>query len=291
MDNTVNSEKILVVDDHEGIRDLVKEILLYSGYEVQTASNGKDALQIVKEISPDLIILDIIMPDMDGMEVKSHLNENTRTASIPVIFLTWKDSINDKIKGLHLGIDDYITKPFHIEELKARVRSVLSRRKFYEEISMTDGLTGLYNVHYFKKEFSLFFNMAKRYGQIFSLAIIDVDKFKSINDNYTHAGGDFVLKTLAEIMKDTLRKSDIIVRYGGDEFVIILPGVDFSQARRAMERVKERIDGKEFYSPETAKNIPFSISVGISQYENKFENEAEMFEIADKNMYFEKSKD
>ena len=283
------SKKILVVDDHQGVRELVEEILVHSGYEVRTAKTGEEALSKIKDIAPDLIILDIMMPGMDGIEVKSKLNENTSTASIPVMFLTGLDSIPDKIKGLHLGIDDYITKPFHVEELRARVKSVLDRRKFYEEISMTDGLTGLYNVHYFKKEFSLFFNMAKRYNQVFSLAIVDVDKFKSINDEYTHTGGDFVLKTLSSTMRETMRKSDLIVRYGGDEFVVILPGSDGEQSKKAMERVKEKIEGKEFTCEDTGKKISFTISSGIATYDEKYENEAQMFEIADKNMYKEKN--
>ncbi len=285
----VASKKILVVDDHQGVRELVEELLVNSGHEVRTAKTGEEALSKIKDISPDLIILDIMMPGMDGIEVKSKLNENTSTASIPVMFLTGLDSIPDKIKGLHLGIDDYITKPFHVEELRARVKSVLDRRKFYEEISMTDGLTGLYNVHYFKKEFSLFFNMAKRYNQVFSLAIVDVDKFKSINDEYTHTGGDFVLKTLSSTMRETMRKSDLIVRYGGDEFVVILPGSDGEQSKKAMERVKEKIEGKEFTCEDTGKKISFTISSGIATYDEKYENEAQMFEIADKNMYKEKN--
>jgi diguanylate cyclase (GGDEF)-like protein len=280
--------KILVTDDDKEIVKILYKLLTHAGYEVLTASSGEEALGKVKDDHPDLILLDIMMPGIDGMEVKAKLNEDTATASIPVIFLTGKDTVTDKVKGFNLGIDDYITKPFELKELLARVNGTLNRREYYEEISMTDGLTGLYNIHYFKKEFRLFFDIAKRYNKIFSLAIVDVDDFKNINDVYSHAMGDFVLKTLSSVMSETLRKSDIITRYGGDEFAVILPESNEEQAARALERVKEKIEGEEFFFEDTGTRISFSISAGVADYRKEFENETRMFEAADAKMYKEK---
>jgi diguanylate cyclase (GGDEF)-like protein len=229
-----------------------------------------------------------MMPGMDGIEVKTNLSKDTSTSIIPVIFLTGMDTIADKVKGFNLGVDDYITKPFVLKELLARIDATLSRRKFYEEISMTDGLTGLYNIHYFKKQIALFLGIAKRYKKTFSLAIIDVDDFKAINDNYSHAVGDFVLKTLSSVMENTLRKSDIITRYGGDEFAVILPESNKDQAVRAMERVREQIDDKEFICKDIGIKIKFSISIGVASYRDEYENEAEIFKAADTSMYREK---
>lgn len=281
-------KRILITDDNEEILEILDKVLSGEKYQVLKASRGEEALIKVKEEKPDLIILDITMPGMDGIEVKAKLNEDTSTASIPVIFLTSRATTSDKVAGFNLGIDDYITKPFEFEELLARIKSALNRRKFYEEISMSDGLTGLYNVHYFKKEFDLFFNIAKRYKKVFSLAIVDVDNFKEINDNYGHAVGDFTLKKVSSIMKKTLRKSDILMRYGGDEFIIILPESDEDQAVRAMERVREKIKDKVFVFKDTGAKITFSISIGVAGYRDSLKNETQMLELADNRMYEDK---
>ncbi|MGB2879775.1 MAG: diguanylate cyclase [Candidatus Omnitrophota bacterium] len=285
---TEEKTMILVVDDEAEILDLLDRVLKKAGYKVTTALNGEEALEKISKETPSLILLDIMMPVMDGIEVKNKLNEDSSTASIPVIFLTSRSTISDKVKGFNLGIDDYITKPFEFKELLARVTSALSRREYYEEISMTDGLTGLYNIHYFKKEFKLFFDIAKRYKKTFSLAIVDVDDFKKINDTYSHAVGDFVLKKVSSVIKETLRKSDIITRYGGDEFVVIFPESNREQSARAMERVKEKIEGKEFIFEDTGAGISFTISTGIAAFREDFENEIQLFEAADEDMYREK---
>jgi diguanylate cyclase (GGDEF)-like protein len=280
--------KILVVDDDTQVLDLLDRSLTRAGYLVLMSKNGEEALVKAKEEKPDLIVLDVMMPGMDGREVKARLNENTSTAGVPVIFLTGMDTMDDKAKGFDLGIDDYILKPCNLDELELRINGALNRRKFYEKISMTDGLTGLYNIHYFKKQFDLFFNIAKRYKKVFSLAVIDIDNFKEINDTYSHATGDFVLKTLSSIMEETLRKPDIITRYGGDEFAVILPESSQKQALIAMERVKIRIDGKTFTYEEKGIEISFSISTGVAAYARNFENETQLFEAADADMYEEK---
>ncbi|MFQ5952119.1 MAG: diguanylate cyclase [Candidatus Omnitrophota bacterium] len=292
MEKVFQTEKvrILVVDDEKQVLELLERNLSRAGYQVLTVLNGDEALAAAKDERPDLILLDILMPGIDGREVKAKLNEDTSTAIIPVIFLTGMAQITDKAKGFDLGIDDYITKPCDMQELQLRVKGALNRRRFYEQISMTDGLTGLYNIYYFKKQFDLFFNIAKRYKKMFSVAIIDVDDFKKINDTHSHAVGDFVLKKLSSVMEETLRKPDVVTRYGGDEFTVILPESDQKQAIRAIERVKEMIDGKEFTIEETGAKISFSISAGVAAYRKEFKNETQMFEAADADMYEEKRK-
>lgn len=280
--------KILIIDDEPDNLTLTAQRLKVSGYDVIAATNYDEAVSLIHSKNPNLILLDVMMPGIDGFEVKSRLDKDTSTAGIPVIFLTAKNDLSDKINGLKLGVDDYITRPYEPEELIARIDSVLRRRKFYEDISMTDGLTKLYNVHYFKKQIKTFFSIAKRYNQIFSLALIDIDDFKKINDAYGHIVGDCVLKIFSSLSKKALRATDIITRYGGDEFAIILPNVNEDQAAKAMQRLKTAINGKDFLCEGFDVNVSFSISVGVAQYQISFKDENEMFELADTRMYEDK---
>ncbi len=281
-------KKILVVDDEPDILRTTSIMLEDEGYEVITATNGEDALRKACVDNPDLILLDIMMPGMDGLEAQSRLKNDALTAHIPVIFLTARSSGPDKIKGLRRGVDDYITKPFDPDELLARMELILERKNFYEGISMMDALTGAYNTHFFKKQFSLFFNTAKRYKRIFSLTVIDIDNFKQINDTYGHAAGDFILKKFYAIAKDMLRDSDIITRYGGDEFVIILPESTRAQASDTMQRIRSAIEGRRFIVEPSGAKISFSISAGVAQYSETIKTEAQLFNFADSDMYQEK---
>ncbi len=282
------ADRILIIDDEPDSLMLAEMRLKASGYEVAAVRGYDEAYNSIREKNPDLILLDVMMPGVDGFEVKNRLNEDTSTAGIPVIFLTAKSGLQDKIKGLRLGVDDYIAKPYDAEELLARIASVLNRRKFYEEISMTDGLTGLYNINFFKKQLRTLFTIAKRYKQVFSLALVDIDGLKNINDTYGHMAGDCALKSFSAAALKVLRESDIITRYGGDEFAVILPGVNQDQAKRAMERLKNEITGKTFSCDGSGVKISFSISVGIAEYAPSFENEDAMFKLSDARMYGEK---
>lgn len=284
----METKKILIADDEDDLVRILEKRLSDIGYQVYKASDGVRALEVVKDTPPDLILLDIMMPHLDGLEVKDILNRDAATAAIPVIFLTAKSTIADKTRGLRQGADDYITKPFDFDELLARVDAALSRRQFYEDLSMRDGLTGLYNFNFFKKQFSLFFSMSVRYHRVFSIAIADVDNFKKINDTYGHTIGDSVLIKVAQALRDTLRGSDIITRYGGDEFAVIFPESDEAQTDNAMKRVKERIDGKVFAFDEGRSSISFSISSGVATFSRDFTAESQMFDAADTRMYKEK---
>ncbi|MCK4851938.1 MAG: diguanylate cyclase [Candidatus Omnitrophica bacterium] len=281
--------EILVVDDEQDMLKVLSMILSDAGYDVFTATSGKEALSKVEELLPDLIVLDIMMPDMDGMEVKTELNRNSFLSGIPVIFLTGLNDLSDKMKGFGFGIDDYITKPFESEELLARIASALDRRRYYEEISMTDGLTGLYNVHYFQKLITQLFNMARRYNSIFSLAVIDVDGLKVINDTYGHMVGSHVLKRIAMILQQSTRDADIVTRYGGDEFAVIFPETDASGSGQVIERLRDRINSECLSLKDKDVKIYLSVSIGISSYTNSIESEEQLFEKADANMYKEKN--
>lgn len=283
-------KKILVADDERQFVDLMKILLESKGYQVLAAYDGHECIEVAKTEKPDMILLDILMPEMTGLEVKEVLDEDISTATIPVVFLTAKGSVKEKVEGLKKGIDDYITKPFEADELIARIQAIMQRRKFYEKISMTDGLTGVFNVQYYKKQIKTFFAVAKRYKQVFSLAIIDIDKLKYINDKYGHPAGDFALRIVADALKTTLREADIITRYGGDEFAVILPNSSEKQTLIALDRIKLKINGKKFLFGEKKLPIPISISTGCAEYGDGITSEDKLFELADTSMYEDKKK-
>lgn len=286
----MSKKKILIVDDDRTYAASLNTILSKAGYETFVAYEGKTIFETVKKFMPDLILLDIVMPEINGFQIKAKLNKNASTAAIPVIFVTVKDEIPGKIEGFHLGADDYIIKPFNQEELLARIDAILNKKSFYEKISMTDGLTGLYNVRFFKRQFALFFNTAKRYKKVFSLAIIDINKFKHINDKHGHAAGDFVLKKFSSIAKKVLRESDIIARYGGDEFVIIMPETSARYATDAIKRLRDKIEGKTFRFHDAKLELRFSFSAGIATYSNDLKSKSKMFKLADERLYKNKRK-
>jgi len=281
---------ILAVDDELEALRLLEDILMPRGYEVLTTSSGEDALKIASQTRVDAVLLDISMPGMDGISVKARLNEDSLTAAIPVIFLTARVAVDYKVRGLGIGADDYITKPFEVRELLARLEAAVKRRGFYEDIAMTDAMTGLHNTAFFKKEFAIFFNIARRYKQIFSLAIIDIDDMKTINDTYGHAAGDLVLRNFASIARSSLRNVDIITRYGGDEFTILFPQQDAVQANVPIKRLKDRIEKTEIFFREKDAKIAFSISAGVAAYQDDFADEMKMFEQADARLYEDKKR-
>lgn len=281
-------KKVLVVDDEDDFRNVVMARLETAGYEVSGASGFDEAMGSIRRDPPDLILLDVLMPGVDGFGMKSALNSNPDMASIPVIFLTARSDLASKLKGFRLGVDDYIIKPFDPVEFLARVDSVIKRKEMYDEISMTDAITGLYNTNFFNKQLKIFFGIAKRYSQVFTLAIIDIDDLKKINDTYGHKAGDCILRGFASVAKRVLRQTDIVTRYGGDEFAVILPGVDQSQSLVAMQRLKKEIEKTSFYCADDKGKISFSVSVGIAQYGPDIRDEQEMFKLADSRMYDDK---
>lgn len=280
--------KILIVDDEKESRDIIKGVLKHARYKIEEASNGEQALEKIRKAPPDLVVLDIRMPKMDGYQVCYEIRSDIRIMNTPVIMLTVMGSTVDKITGLHLGIDDYITKPFEPEEFLVRIDSVLKRKKHYEEISMLDNLTGLYNMHFFEKQLEILINMSRRSGQAFSLSVIDVNRFESINNVHGYDVGDYVLKKIAGIMKEALRKSDIITRYEGPEFTIIFPKLNSRQADIAIKKIKDSIKAEEFISPKSGKKISVSVSTGTATWDKHIKDAMQLFDSASAQMYKKK---
>lgn len=286
--------KILVVDDDENNVNFLIRKLTKSGYEVFEARNGSDALNLVDRQKFDLILLDVMMPDIDGFEVAKKIVSNSQYVGTPIVFLSARTSIESKLEGLSLGAVDYITKPFDFRELLARIQlhlekseeknRILEDNMNYKQVANTDFLTGLYNRRYIDEQLKNEFKLSK--PTIASLLMLDLDHFKRINDTYGHDQGDLVLIKVAEIIKDSVRHADVVGRYGGEEFIVIMPSTTSLAAHSVAERIRVNIENHEFKIDENNDSI--TISIGISTFvseEHNYKTFEEWVQAADKALY------
>ena len=259
---------VLIVDDEEVNLYALRLVLESRSYRCLSARCGPEALRLAAENSPEAVLLDIHMPVMDGYEVCRRLKEDPRTAAIPVVFLTARHTDQQEIiRGLEMGANDYITKPFNNEELLARV-AVMVRVKTAEDkvrkLSQTDDLTGMYNRRVLQQRLEEEFARASRYGKSMACVLLDVDHFKKVNDTWGHAAGDEVLRQVAAVIKAHVRKSDLAVRYGGEEFLLMLFENDGRGAVRVAERI--RADVAKRVIPWKGNDLKVTISSGVSAF-------------------------
>lgn len=245
MDINFNRQTILIVDDSK-LNLTYLSSLLINQYNVNTAANGEEALKIIfSENPPDLILLDVVMPGMNGYEICREIKAEDRTKNIPVIFITGNQSEEDEIYGFKIGAVDYITKPFSPVIVNARVSThmeLIRYRNYLESISYLDGLTNIPNRRRFDEYSEFLWNIAKREKKVISLIMIDIDYFKEFNDIYGHQAGDSCLLQVAQTLsKIILRKTDLIARYGGEEFVCMLPDTDLEDSFLVAERIRKEI--------------------------------------------------
>jgi two-component system, cell cycle response regulator len=280
--------KILVVDDDETILEIVERYLSRAGYTIKTAINGKSALEEVFKFSPDMVILDIILPDIDGTDLLKIIRQRPGGNILPIMFLTAKDTLDDRIQGLSIGGDDYITKPFYPEELLARVGALIARTTLLKELAVRDGLTGTYNHRYFYEKLSEEITRWKRYNRKFTLVIIDLDFFKSVNDTYGHVVGDLVLRETADFLKARLRNVDVVARYGGEEFGIILPETDLKDAHLVLRRIYERLNAWKIRVPGIEEPLQITFSAGLATCPDDGDDEKTLVAHADKALYYAK---
>jgi diguanylate cyclase (GGDEF)-like protein len=222
-------QTILIVDDMPTNIEILSKTL-GSTYEVLFATNGPDALSIAFDQNPDLVLLDVMMPEMDGYEVCRQLQQDARTRRIPIIFVTALDQEDEETKGLGLGAIDYITKPIRPPIVQARVRNHLELKRyrdFLENLSATDGLTGIANRRRLDECLAIEWRRARRNQTPLSLILLDIDLFKTFNDHYGHLAGDDCLRQLARTLSQCIRRpSDLLARYGGEEFACLMPDTD-----------------------------------------------------------------
>lgn len=270
---------ILIVDDDANIINLLAKRLTQEGFDVLSTKDGKSGIEIASSKIPDIILLDLLMPEISGKDVLRELKNNPDTAGIPVIIVSAVADTEDKIDGLSLGANDYIVKPFRFQEVIARINTqlristlqrelehkhndLLEKNKLLKKLAVTDPLTGLYNKGYLLKRLRSEIARSSRYAEPISGMMIDIDFFKKINDTYGHLVGDEVLKHIARIIKEMARTIDIVTRYGGEEFFVICPNTTLEGIVNLAERIRERVEKTPFIvDNDTIVNLTISIGV------------------------------
>ena len=268
-------ERILVVEDSAEIAALMSLTLRMEGYEVVLAATGERALQISSDNPPALILMDVMMPGLTGFQVAQKLKADEKTRNIPIIFVTARHEVDDRVHGLEVAVD-YISKPFAVPELIARVRAALRMQKLQAELqasneqlsklAITDALTGLYNRRGFDSQLEDELHRARRFRQPLGLAVFDLDRFKSVNDTYGHSQGDLVLQAFAETLLNLSRRVDKVARFGGEEFSVLLPNTDEVGVKTFCEKVRAGIEGHpiQFQTGGVEKTISVTVSGGAA---------------------------
>ena len=293
MAKTETKRTVLAVDDNPVNLQLLEAIIKrIPDLEVVTENNEKRAVIRVLEEKPDLILLDVMMPEIDGFEICSQLKANEQTASIPIIFLTANNQTGAQLQGYDSGAIDYITKPFEPDVLVSKIRVVLNMIGHVELLlkeANTDKLTGLYNRRYLQEILGQLFRESNLKDNELSLMMIDVDFFKSINDTYGHLTGDLVLKRVAKVIKDNLYAYDTLVRYGGEEFLIMLTDTDIKTAQEVADKLRQAIESLTWEF--TTEPISITASFGISSSKTvDSDDPEELLRMADRALYVAKNR-
>jgi diguanylate cyclase (GGDEF)-like protein len=296
-------ERILIVDDEPTTIQVLTRFLLREGYAVVTATNGEEALTQIQQSKPDLVLLDVTMPILDGLSVCRKLRQDYLTRSLPIILLTGRDTLNDRLSGIRVGIDDYITKPFDLEEVKARLEGVLQRRRWD---LWSHPLTHLPGSPAIEEEVRKWL----RHGSLFAFAYIDIDAFKAFNDVYGYDAGDRVIKDLSALLIDATKNSPdqraFAGHVGGDDFVFLST---VEHMKLAMPQVAEAFDSRrgQYYRPEDLKRgslrtkgrkgeeksfplMTLSLAV-VSTQTRKIDHYARLVEIASEVKHYLKTQD
>ena len=272
---------VLIVDDNQQNLKILGNVLKENtDYNLAFAMSGDEALAYTRKVLPDMILLDVMMPGMDGFSVCSQLSENEETADIPIIFITAKSEPEDIVKGFKAGGVDYVTKPFNEAELLMRINTHMELKKArdlleeqnkeltlaydrIEHLALTDTLTGIPNRRNISNMMAKEASRCKRNGGTFTLIICDIDFFKNVNDTSKHDTGDYVLKEISTLIQRNLRQQDIVSRWGGEEFLIVLPDTGIEDGVKVSEKLREAIQERkmEFGGHSFSVTMTFGVAV------------------------------
>jgi diguanylate cyclase (GGDEF)-like protein len=277
-------QQILVIDDSKTIHPLVTTLLADEQVTIHSAYNAETGLVLAASLRPDLILLDVEMPGSDGFETCRRLKSDSATSSIPIVFLTSHSTVKEMVHGLNLGATDYVAKPFKLSELLSRVRAALRTShliRLLEEKALIDSLTGLGNRAMFDERFAAEVALRIRFGHPLSCIVLDVDRFKSINDKYGHPFGDHVLNKIGHTLTDICRVEDVACRHGGEEFAILAPHTTADHAALLAERMRVGIAKIPFNRLD--ETVTVTCSFGVAEALDTYDRS--MVDRADKALY------
>jgi two-component system cell cycle response regulator len=289
--------KILVVDDEEAVRKLIVDILHLDGYEVSEAGDGVGALQLLAREPFDVVLTDLVMPRMDGLTLLKTARQYRYRAAY--IVMTAYASWDSAVEALKSGAEDYLPKPCHLELLRLVVARVLGKRRLeerakqaelYEKLAHTDGLTGLYNYRFFHQLLSVEMSRAQRFHRPLSLIMLDLDHFKAYNDVYGHPAGDHALRQLARLLRRSSRSYDLVARYGGDEFVIILPETGKGTAAEVAERIRIFAGDLRVRRDDVRPGGRITVSLGVASFPEDATETGDLIRKADRALYQAKAR-
>lgn len=292
--DTGRGGRILIVDDRPASYERIAA-MLSTEHEVEVETDANRALFHAADGNFDLLIISLGLENFDGLRLCSQLRSLERTRNIPVLGVTEADNNARMVRGLEIGVNDFLMRPIDKNELLARARSQVRKRRYTErlrdnvqmsiEMAITDALTGLFNRRYMESHVATLVEQAAARGKPLTVMVLDIDYFKSINDTYGHDAGDDVLRDFALRIKRAIRGIDLACRYGGEEFVLVMPETDMAVAAMVAERLRRRIAAEPFSIQKGAKSVPVTISIGIAGLRDKDDTAASVLKRADQALY------
>ena len=280
---TEDPYRVLIVEDQETVANYYRTVIKMAGMATEVATNSNGLIGRLEDFSPDLILMDLYMPGVDGIELAKMIRQMDKFVSTPIVFLSTEDEFSKQMEAMRVGGDDFLTKPIKSTHLIALVRSRLERLRSLRSFMIRDSLTGLLNHTAFYSEMVQEINRCKRQNSRFSLAMLDLDRFKTVNDTYGHSVGDMVLKSLSLMLKQRLRKSDVIGRYGGEEFTVALLDTNAETAVQVMNEIREHFSEVQHISSEREVfTVTFSCGVACFPEYTEF---SQLKDAADKALY------
>lgn len=290
----VSGAKIMIVDD-DAVQLKRLADRLSQDYVVEAVSRPDGAQSVATHGNFDLIIVSTQLADTDGLRLASHFKGLEETRSVPVLLLVDEDDSRAMLKGLELGVNDYIIMPVDYNEMAARVKTQIRRKRYQDALksnyrqtisrSITDALTGLYNRHYLNNHLDNLVRQSLNNNKPMSIMILDMDHFKSVNDAYGHDIGDEVLKQTAEIIVKSIRSSDLAARLGGEEFVVLMPETDHDQAKEAAERIRRTMESTSMKVSHSVGQLNKTVSIGVAFMNDMGDNGQSMLKRADEALY------
>ena len=289
--------RILVVDDDSSSREIVAKALEYEGYQTRQAESGNEGLKVMNEWVPHLILLDVNMPGLNGIETLARLR--VRDEYVSVIFVSADCTRDDVVRGLDAGADDYVCKPFDVMELMSRVRSQLRIKDLNDSLKKAndrlkelvdiDDLTGLFNMRSLYKRLDFELDRARRYNRSVCAIMMDLDHFKRVNDQHDHLFGSYVLSEVGKIVRANIRKVDFAARYGGDEFLVVLTEINMEGAKTFASRLRSKIEESVFKSDEFRMELTASLGLAIINPNTINIDARSLVRYADRSLYAAKA--